>query len=80
MLQQFGIHSLPYCKILDLLKLKAFADQKLYATCTVLSILGKEHRWKKRKCWYPAFSPIPTMFSKGFFLIVLNSRNCEAKA
>ena len=28
------------CKIVDLLKLNAFSDQKLYATCTVLSVLG----------------------------------------
>ena len=24
--------------------------------------------WKGRKCWFPAFSPFPTRFSKGYFL------------
>ena len=40
MIIQFCINSFPYCKILDLLKLNAFADQKLYATCNVWSVLG----------------------------------------
>ena len=25
---------------------------------------GRKHCWKRRKCWLPAFSPFPTMFSK----------------
>ena len=27
----------------------------------------RKHCWKRRKCWLPAFSPFPTMFSKAFF-------------
>ena len=27
---------------------------------------GRKHCCKRRKCWLPAFSPLPT-FSKGFF-------------
>ena len=34
--------------------------------------LGKvrKHRGKRRKCWLPAFSPFPTMFSGVLFLMV----------
>ena len=28
---------------------------------------------KRRKCWLPAFSPFPTMFSKGHFLRVVKN-------
>ena len=28
---------------------------------------------KKRKCWYPAFSPFPSMFSKGFLLRIVKT-------
>ena len=31
---------------------------------------GRKHSGKRRKCWLPAFSPFPTMFSKGFFFKV----------
>ena len=27
----------------------------------------RKHCWKSRKYWLPAYSPFPTMFSKGFF-------------
>ena len=33
---------------------------------------------KRKKCWLPAFSPFPTMFSKGFFKVV-ESRDCVVK-
>ena len=29
---------------------------------------------KMRKCWLPAFSPFPTMFSKDFFFKVVESQ------
>ena len=35
--------------------------------------MGKKHCGKRRKCWLPAFSPCPTMFSKGFFFVVKGS-------
>ena len=41
---------------------------------------SKKHCWKKRKCWLPAFSPFPTMFSKGFFLKVVKSCDCVVKS
>ena len=31
---------------------------------------------KRRKCWSPAFSPFPTMFSKGLFSKVVISGDC----
>ena len=37
---------------------------------------GRNHCGKRRKCWLPAFSSFPTMFSKGFFRRVLKSRDC----
>ena len=33
-----------------------------------------------RKCWLPAFSPFPTMFSKGFLYTVIKSLNCVVKS
>ena len=32
-----------------------------------------KHNGKRRKCWLPAFSPFPIMFSKAIFLRVINS-------
>ena len=37
---------------------------------------GRKHCGKRRKFWLPAFSPFPTMFSKGLFLKVVKSRDC----
>ena len=34
-----------------------------------------EKCWKRRKCWFPAFSSFPTMFSKDFFLKVMKSQD-----
>ena len=45
----------------------------------VLENDGK-HCGKRRKCWLSAFSPFPTMFSKGFFLRVVKSRDCVVKS
>ena len=32
---------------------------------------GRKHSGKRRKCWFPAFSPFLTMFSKGSFPLSL---------
>ena len=67
------IKLLPNDKILDWSKLKAFTDDKINVKKKMKCIL----RWvekncgKRRKCWFPAFSPFPTMFSKGFYLRVI---------
>ena len=34
---------------------------------------GRKHCGKRRKCWLPAFSPFPMMFSKDLFLRVVKS-------
>ena len=39
-----------------------------------------KHYGKRRKCWLPAFSHFPTMFSKGFFLKVIKSWDCVGKS
>ena len=41
---------------------------------------GRKHCGKRRKCWWPAFSPFPTMFSKGFFPRVVKSRDFVGKS
>ena len=38
--------------------------------------MGRKHCGKRRKCWLPAFSPSPTMFSKGFFFRFFKNRDC----
>ena len=40
---------------------------------------GRKHCGKRRKSWLPAFSPFPTLLSKGFFLRVVRSRDCVVK-
>ena len=37
---------------------------------------GRKHCGKRRKCWLPAFSPFPTVFSKGFLLKIFKSGLC----
>ena len=39
----------------------------------------RKHCGKRRKCWLPAFSSFPTMFSKGFFLHCVKSRQSVVK-
>ena len=41
--------------------------------------MDRNHFGKRRKCWLPAFSPFPKMFSKTFFLGVVKSRDCVVK-
>ena len=63
------IHSLPHEKILDSSKLIAFANKKKINVTQKLKFKfmnGGKHCRKRRKCWFPALSPFPTMFSKGF--------------
>ena len=38
-----------------------------------------KHCGKRRKCWLPAFSPFPTVFSKAFFFRVVKSWDCVVK-
>ena len=72
------INFLPNDKILDQSKIKAFADNKKKCDQKIEICLGmgRKHCVERRKCWLPAFSLFPTMFSKAFFLGVLKSRDC----
>ena len=76
-----GFHSVKDDKILASSKLKAFADNKLNVTENIEFVyLRLENIVEKiRKCWLPAFSSFPKMFSKGLFLAGVKSRNYEAK-
>ena len=38
--------------------------------------MNRKHCVKRRKYCFSVFSPFPTMFSKGFFLRVVESREC----
>ena len=69
--------TLPNDKILNTSKFKEFADNKKIVTQSLKFTFGREfeiyiwksikHCRKRRKCWLPAFSPFPTMFSEAFF-------------
>ena len=71
-LMQKSINSLPNKKILHWSKSKAFADDKINLNekkkrKKMLLVMGRKHCGKRRKCWFPAFSPFPTMFSNALF-------------
>ena len=63
-------------KMFDCFKLKAFTDDKINVTEKTKFCFWKrrKHCKKIRKCWFPAFSSFPTVFSKGFLNRVVNSR------
>ena len=42
--------------------------------------MSRKHGGKRRKCWLPAFSPFPTVFSKAFFFLVVQSQDCVVKS
>ena len=66
------VNSLPSDKILEVSKFKAFADNIINVTEKLKFALRRVENigGKRRKCWLPAFSPFPTMFSKGYFVKV----------
>ena len=68
-------------KILNWLNLKAFAEDKInvVSKIEVCLLKGKKHSGKRRKCWLPAFSLFPTMFSKAFLIRVIRSWACVVK-
>ena len=77
-----AFNSLPDDKMLDWSKFKGFADNKINVNGKLKSVLGRveKHCGKRRKCWLPAFSSFPTMFSKGFFLRVVKIQDCVVKS
>ena len=65
---------LPNVKVLDWPKfLKAFAFAFIYAAQMMIYFFDRVENivGKRRKCWSPAFSPFPTIFSKGLSLKVV---------
>ena len=44
--------------------------------CRQKFLICQKHCVKRRKCWLQAFSPFITMFSKGFFPRIIESRHC----
>ena len=65
----YSINLLPNDKILDWSKFKAHADDKINKTqkIEICCWMGRKHFGKRRKCWLPAFSPFPKMFSNAVF-------------
>ena len=69
------IYSLPNNKTLGQSKLIAFADAKINVAEKIKFVLGRV----ENIVWLPAFSPFPTIFSKGFFYRVVKSQDCLVK-
>ena len=61
--------------------MKAFADKKINETQKLNFCFLKRRKncRKRRKCWLPAFSSFPTVFSKGLSLRVIKSPDCAGK-
>ena len=51
-------------------ELKTFSNNKMVVDQTVgyIPIRVEKHCRRRRQCLFQAFSPLPTMFSKAFFL------------
>ena len=73
-----GIYSLLYHRIFHRIKLKAFAcnNSNTGKNNNFCLFWGCKHCEKRRKCWSPAFSPFPTMFSKAFSFRVVKCEDC----
>ena len=63
-------------------KLKAFADDKLDVAKMTISVFDQVENTggKEEKCWSPAFSPFPLVFSKAIFCRVFKSGDCVVKS
>ena len=73
--QKQPFNSLPHDKF------KAFGDDKSNFDKIMIFCLKQSRKHSgKRKCWLPAFSLLPTIFSKGVFLMVVKSRDCVLKS
>ena len=60
-------NSLPKDKNLGLVEIESICkrENKCDKKLEICLGNGRKHCGKRRKCWLPAFSPFPTMFSKG---------------
>ena len=68
-------------QFLDWSKLKELEDDKILITEKIKFLLGRVENilGKGDKCWSPAFSPFPIMFSKGLCLRVVKRQDCVVK-
>ena len=76
------LNSLPNDKILDQSKFKTFADDIIKIFKMMISVFDRVENivGKGDKCWLPAFSLFPSMFSKGFLLRIVKSCDCVVKS
>ena len=65
------LNPFPHNKILDLTKLKAFADEKLNVSKMIISVFdsveSRKHCGKRRNCLYKQFLLFPQCFQKASF-------------
>ena len=73
---------LPNDKILNVTKLKAFADDKVNVARMMISLDYRVENTvgKGENAGYQYFSPFPTVFSKVFFFRVIKSWDCVVKS
>ena len=69
-------------QIFRLFQIESICRQQIKCSWKFEICFGKrrKHCGKRRKCWLPAFFPFPTMFSEGFHLRVVKSRDCVVKS
>ena len=67
--------------IFRLVQIESFCRQqnKCDSKTEICLCKGGKHCGKRRKCWLPACSPCPTMFSKAFIFRVVKSGDCGVK-
>ena len=69
-------------RILDWLKLKAFADISNVAQNNdgICFSGSRKHSGKRSKCWFPELSPFPTVFSKAHYVRIVETWVCVVKS
>ena len=57
-------------------KTKSYAKNEIksWSKDEFFNLNDRKHCWKRRKCWLPAFSPFPTMFSNATVVSVTRTR------
>ena len=65
-----------------LVQIESICRQKTECNLKTEILFGmfRRHCGKWRKCWLPAFSPFPTMFSKAVFSRGVKSQDCVRKS
>ena len=82
LLKSLTLIKLPKDTILGMSKFKANADDKFGLAEIIRFVFERVENivGKRRKCWLPAFSPFPTMFSKGFLPRAIKSLDCVVQS